>query len=98
MSADAAAVGTLAMTQAVAAFTFFLPKITDVRKASIADAEAIADIRTGEVAALVVSLGVGAICSSLSGSTMPVAIALVMAVIIIAVYETTLRKNPEVAA
>ncbi len=91
---NAAAVGTLAMTQAVTAYTFFLPKITDVRKTSMADTEAIADIRTGEAAAFVVSLGVGMVCSGLSGSSLPAMISLLMALVITALYESVLRKEP----
>lgn len=91
---NAAAVGTLAMTQAVTAYTFFLPKITDVRKTSLGDNEMVADIRTGEIAAFVVSLGVGMVCSALSGSSLPAAISLLMAVIITALYESVLRKEP----
>lgn len=91
---DAGSAATLALTQAVSSFTFFLPKITDVRKADVSDAQAVADIRTGELAGLVVCLGIGAVCSSLARSSLPVMVSGVMALIIIALYESILRRDP----
>ena len=91
---DNGAAATLAMTQAVSAFTFFLPKITDVRKTSREDLDAVADIRVGEAAAFTVTLGIGAICASLSQSAMPIFVTLIIASIIIALYEAVLRADP----
>ena len=91
---DAGAAATLALTQTVSAFTFFLPKISDVRKTSVGDAAAVADIRTGEVAGLVVCLGVGAVCGSLTRSSVPVVTSGIMALIIIVLYESILRRDP----
>lgn len=85
---------TLAMTQGISAFTFFLPKISDVRKASVNDPSAVADIRVGEAGGLVVAFGIGAIVSGLTKSTLPVVISLLVALIIICLYETVLRSNP----
>jgi hypothetical protein len=93
---DAGTAATLALTQSVSAFTFFLPKISDVRKTDIADANAVADIRTGEVAGLVVCLGTGAVCASLSRSSTPVVVSAIMALIIIALYESILRRSSDV--
>ena len=92
--ADNIGAATLAMTQGISAFTFFLPKISDVRKASVGDPSAVADIRVGEAAGLVVSLGIGGIVSGLTKSSLPVAISLLVALLIICLYETVLRANP----
>jgi len=85
---------TLAVTQGIGAFVTFLPKFSDIRIANPTNDPAFAaDVRMGEVAASVLTLGVGAIVSSLTGSPIPAISALVMTFILIAMYETTLRAN-----
>jgi membrane-bound ClpP family serine protease len=91
---DSASTATLALTQTVAAFTFFMPRLTEVRAASAADPSVLATIHTAEVGGLVVCLGVGAICSSLSKSSAPLIVSGFMALVIIALYETVLRQEP----
>lgn len=86
-------VAALAITQGISSFTFFLPKINEVRKGSMSDPDFVADVRTGEVAGLVVTVGVGAICSSLTQSSVPAITSLVVALMIIALYEITMRSG-----
>lgn len=85
----------LAMTQGISSFNSFLPKITEVRKGSANDPDFVADVRTGEVAGLVVTLGVGAICSSLTQSVAPTVVALITGLLLIVLYEVTLRAGSE---
>lgn len=81
----------LAAGQAMTSFTAFLPRLADVRKARSDDPGMIGDVRLGEIAASAVTLGVGVIASSLSGSNAPMVAAVVVAGILICVYEAALR-------
>lgn len=90
-------IATLAMTQGIGSAASFLPKITEVRKMSKDDPQAVTDIRTGEAAMLVTTLGVGAICSFLSKSTLPAVISLVTAAMLVCLYESVLMKDPVTA-
>lgn len=82
----------LSVTQGVASFGAFLPKISEVRRADPANnPDVAADVRMGEVAAATLTLGIGAIASSLTGSMVPAVTALLMAIILISLYESTLR-------
>jgi len=87
-------VATLALTQGIASFTYFLPKLTDVRRATQRDPEAVADIRTGEAGGVVVAFGVGMVCSALTKSALPAAVSLVTAAMIVCLYESVLRAEP----
>lgn len=81
----------LSLTQAVVSFTAFLPNFIEVGKA---DKDAIEnEVRLGESAASVVALSIGALLSWLSGSPIPLLVAALMSFIIIAMYETALRKD-----
>lgn len=88
-------IATLAMTQGISSAMFFLPKITDVRRVSMRDSDAVGDIRTGEVAMVVTTFGVGAILSSLTRSALPATISLVTALMIVVLYESVLMQNPD---
>lgn len=84
----------LAATQGVSAFQGFLPKFTEIRRANAEnDPGFVADVRMGEVAACTLTLGIGAIASSLNGSSVPAIVALVMCTILVCLYEYTLRAN-----
>lgn len=96
MPVDAAVFGptTLSLTQAVGSFNMFLPKLSDIRKAHpTTDPSFTADVRTGEVAAVALTVGIGAIVSSLTGSPVPTVVAVVASLGLVALYETTLRSN-----
>jgi hypothetical protein len=84
----------LAAGQTLSSFTTFLPRLSEVRKANVEnDTGMVGDVRLGEVAACAISLGIGVIASSLSGSPVPMYAAGFMAVILICVYESALRGN-----
>lgn len=85
---------TLAAGQTLSTFTTFLPRLSDVRKANRAsDLDMVADVRMGEVAAAAISMGIGVVASSLSGSAIPMYAMAFVAIIVICVYEAALRGD-----
>lgn len=91
---DAVGPATLAITQTVGAFSFFLPRLSDVRRASTKDnPDMVGDVRMGEIAAGALCLGIGAIVSSMTGSPYPAIVALAMFLILWCVYEAALRGD-----
>lgn len=99
VSDGALGAATIAFGQSVGAFQIFLPRLSDVRRATN-DADMIGDVRMGEVAAAAVCLGVGFMVSSLSGSSIPALVSLLTMFTLVCVYETALRGdkplNPQV--
>lgn len=96
MPVDPSLIGpsTLAISQAVTAFNSFLPKLADIRKSHPTEDPAFAaDVRMGEVAAVALTVGVGAVASSLTGSPVPTVVAVVVAVGLVLMYESTLRAD-----
>lgn len=93
MDANAYGPATLAMTQTVGLFQFFLPKLSDVRKASMDDADMVGDVRMGEIGATALCLGIGAMVSSLTGTPVPVYVSLLTALALVCLYESTLKAN-----
>lgn len=84
----------LSVTSALQAFQSLLPKISDIRKADPANNPDIAaDVRMGEIAAASMTMGVGLIASSLTQSSLPTVTALVIVVILVTIYESTLRAE-----
>lgn len=85
---------TFAIGQSVASFSTFLPKFSDVRAKHPGDDPAFAaDVRMGEIAAVSISMGVGLIASSLTGSPIPATITLLVCLILVTLYECTLNAN-----
>lgn len=94
MNPDMLGPASLTVTQGIVAYSMFLPRFTDVRRNNPADNPDFAgDVRTGEVAATALTLGVGAIASYYTGSPAPVMTALFVAAVMIFVYESTLRSR-----
>ena len=85
---------TLGVTQGITAFTTFLPRLSEVRKADpVVDPAMAADVRLGEIAAVTLTVGIGVITSSLTGSPVPAYTALAMSLVLVALYECTLRAD-----
>lgn len=96
MSGDAAMFGPAAMavTQGIGAFNIFLPKFTDVRRNNPGDnPDFAADVRTGEIAACVVTMGVGCIATYFTASPEPALTALFICIVLVVLYESTLRAT-----
>jgi hypothetical protein len=84
----------LAVTQGFSAFQFCLPRLADVRKAnSEENPDIVGDVRLGEVAALTLTIGVGAIVSSLTGSPVPAVVSLLIGLVLVCIYEAALRGD-----
>lgn len=91
---------TLSVTQGIGAFNSFLPRLSEVRKANPHDnPDVAADVRMGEVAGVALTMGIGVIASSLTGSPVPAFTAAITCLVIIFLYESVLRAdNPMVPA
>lgn len=89
-----AGMATLALTQGISSFTFFLPRITEVRRISTRDSQGVADVRTGEAAGVVVCFGIGVVTSALTKSMAPAVVSFVVALMIVGLYESVLRADP----
>jgi len=87
---------TLALTLGFTAFQTYLPKLSEVRRATPeTHPDVAADVRVGEIAASVVTIGAGLIASSLTGSPLPTFISAIVILVLIGLYESTLQaKNP----
>lgn len=92
-----ASMSILAMTQAIGTFTTFLPPLTEVRRKSIDTPSFALDVRVGELAAAGLTIGVGAMISSLTRTSTPTVIAAITAAGMITLYELTLRATPDSA-
>ncbi len=84
----------LALGNTVNSFGVFLPKLTEVRRSLPGDPSIVKDVRLGQIGAVSVSMGFGAIMSSLSGSPVPVYVSFLMSAVIIGLYEQALRSEP----
>lgn len=83
---------TIALSQGLTSATAFLPRLSEVRRADPAsNAEMVGDVRMGEIATTIITVGVGAIVSSLTGSPVPTFVAGLVALGIICIYEAALR-------
>jgi len=87
-------IATFAIAQGMTSFLAFMPRITDVRKAAKDDESFRADLRVGEMASAVVTIGIGALITALTGNRLPVVISIIMVLTIIGLYESVLRVNP----
>lgn len=85
------AAATVSLGQSVTAYSFFLPPLREVRRAGTGDASMRGDVRLGQLAAGGVTLAVGVMLSYLVGSPIPLATAVVTALVIAAVYEMALN-------
>lgn len=85
--------GVLAMTQGTILFVTLLPAVTDMRKASPDDQGFKADVRTSEGIAAALTLGTGLAAGLLSGSKVPVLIAIGTVVLLVVVSELLLRQS-----
>lgn len=84
----------LSATQAVALFQSFLPKFTEISATAPEDNPQLArDVRRGEFAAVMLTLGIGGMASSLTGSSTPAITAAIAAAGLVLLYESALRSD-----
>lgn len=93
VSPDIIGPATLSMTQSLALFQGFLPSFQDISKATPDDANFARDVRMGEFAAVLMTLGIGAMTSALTGSSVPTVVAFVTSAGLVALYENALRTT-----
>lgn len=86
-------VTTLAVSTSLGAFYQMLPPISEVRKRSASEPDFAADVRMGELMASAITLSIGGIASSLSGSPLPALVSALFAMSLIGMYEMTLRSD-----
>ncbi len=85
---------TMGLTQSISLFQGFLPKFNDIRKEDpVNNPDFVSDVRMGELAAALLTIGIGAIMSSLTGTPYPAMVSLISALGLIVLYETALRAN-----
>lgn len=84
-------VATLAITQTVTAFTAFLPNFTEIGRSDKGAIEG--EVRLGETAGVVIALSIGGLLAWLTGSSLPFFISVLMTFVLIAMYETALRRE-----
>jgi hypothetical protein len=93
---DSAGVGmaTLCMTQSLTLFQNFLPRFQEISAANPdEDAGMVADVRMGELAAVITTLGIGGMTSALSGSSVPAVVSAITAGGLILLYEYALANR-----
>jgi|SRR6187397_2901197 hypothetical protein len=86
---------TLSMTQSLSLFDSFLPSFRDISKADPGNEGIVRDVRMGELAAVLMTLGIGGMTSALTGSSVPAVVALVTCGGLVLLYETALRSTGE---
>lgn len=84
--AGAVAASTVALGQTVGAYQFFLPRLSDVRKADPADPSMRGDVVLGQIAAGSLALSIGMVFTILTGSRVPIFVAGIAAFVIAGVY------------
>lgn len=92
---DGAVIGaaTLSMTQALSLFQSFLPRFSEISAADPSkDPATVRDVRMGELAAVMMTLGIGGMTSALTGSSVPAVVAGITCMGLIGVYEYALRN------
>lgn len=81
---------TVAIGQTVAGYSYFLPRISDVRRASTDDTLMRGDVTIGQIGAGAIALSVGVMLAWMTGSPVPVYATLFIAAVIAVVYQYAL--------
>ena len=97
MDGNVIGAATLSMTQSLTLFHQFLPTFADISKADPqVDKAVVRDVRLGELAAVLMTLGIGGMTSALTGSSVPAVVALITAGGLVMLYEAALSSTGEV--
>lgn len=85
---------TLSMTQSLALFGTFLPRFSEIGRADPeVDTRVVQDVRLGELAAVMMTLGIGGMTSALTGSAVPAVVAFITCGGLVVLYEYALRSK-----
>lgn len=87
----AVSVAAIAIGQTVVAYQFFMPSVSEVRRADAGDPGIRGDVLLGQIGAGGVSLAIGVMLASLSGSHIPVWATVFVAAIIAGVYHYAMK-------
>lgn len=94
-NSTAVAVSGIAIGQTITAYQLFLPPLQEVRRANVgSDRAMVHDVYLGQMAAGAVSIGVGAMLATVTGSRFPVYTSVFIALIIAASYHYALVCRP----
>lgn len=90
---DASGIGaaTLSLGQTVTAYSFFLPRLQDVRRAGPNDPDIRSDVLLGQASAGALSIATGVLLSWMSGSPYPMYTTIFIAAVIALAYQIALR-------
>ena len=83
----------LALTQSVTVFHQFLPPLTEIKHYDKSNRMESSDVRLGEFASVALTVGIGAVMSTLSGTTEPLMISVIAAAGLVAIYEYALKVS-----
>lgn len=99
MAADGNAItaSTVSIGQTVYAYSFFLPKISEVRRAEPTDTYMRSDVLIGQIAAGSVSMAVGTLLSWMTGNPLPVYTTLFIAIVIAVIYQYAMLNGERVS-
>lgn len=89
---DELALVMLGMTQAVALYGIFMPSVSSVRHAQVGD-NTHKDMIVGEIGASVIAVSLGIVGSLIGESPLPFIFSVLVASLIIAAYEWSLRSS-----
>lgn len=84
---------TFTVTQSITSFGAFLPTFREISAADPNDTAFVRDVRLGEFAAVLLSLGIGGMTSALTGSPLPTTIAVITCAGLVALYEYAMRNG-----
>jgi hypothetical protein len=95
MTGDAGAVtgATIGIGQTVVCYQFFLPRLSEVRRADPGEPGMRGDVLLGQAAAGAVSLAVAGLLAWLTGSAVPVYATLFVALVIAGFYQLAMNGN-----
>lgn len=89
---NAVGVSSIAIGQTVVAYQFFLPRLSEVRRAEPSDPLMRGDVYLGQVAAGALSISVGGMLAYLTGSQVPLYTSIVIALVIAGTYHYAMRS------
>lgn len=88
---NALTASSISIGQTVFAYSYFLPRLSEVRRADAGDPMMRGDVLLGQLAAGSVSMAVGMLLTWMTGSSLPVMTTLSIAVIIAVIYQYALN-------
>lgn len=89
MPADPAGItaATISIGQTTFAYSYFLPRLSEVRRADPGDSLMRGDVMLGQLAAGAVSMAVGVLLSAMTQSQLPIIVTVFVAVVIAVIYQ-----------